>query len=117
MSVPDPIAPQIPAVASTSAQTHGYDELARKLQKDIEEQLRINSATASTQTSITVQQPTVLVQQPTVPVIHHPAPHINMSIQRMIDMGFSNDGDSLTNLMVCCNGDIRRALDMLLHKK
>lgn len=95
------------SVATASAQTQGYDELARKLQKDIEEQLRINSSTAGTQTSM----------PPTAPMVYHPVPHINMSIVRMMDMGFSNDGGCLTELMACCNGDIRRALDSLLYKK
>lgn len=95
------------SVATASAQTQGYDELARKLQKDIEEQLRINSSTAGTQTSMS----------PTAPMVYHPVPHINMSIVRMMDMGFSNDGGCLTELMACCNGDIRRALDSLLYKK
>lgn len=88
-------------VASTSAQTQGYDELARKLQQDIEDQLRINSG----------------VKSVPKPVVYHPVPHINMSIHRMMDMGFSNEGGCLTELMASCNGDIRRALDSLLYKK
>lgn len=97
------------ASAENSAQTQGYEELARKLQKDIEEQLRLNSSTSGTQTSASEKSP--------VPMVYHPVPHINMSIQRMLDMGFSNDGGCLTELMACCNGDIRRALDSLLYKK
>lgn len=65
------------SVATASAQTQGYDELARKLQKDIEEQLKINSSTAGTQTSM----------PPTAPVVHHPVPHINHSVVRMMEMG------------------------------
>lgn len=95
----------------TSAQTQGYDELARKLQKDIEDQLKLNSSSASTQTSVTPTAP------PSGPIVFHPVPHINMSIHKMMDMGFSNDGGCLTELMACCNGDIRRALDTLLYKK
>lgn len=95
------------SVATASAQTQGYDELARKLQKDIEEQLKINSNTAGTQTSM----------PPTAPVVHHPVPHINHSVVRMMEMGFSNEGGCLTELMAACNGDVRRALDSLLYKK
>lgn len=95
------------SVATASAQTQGYDELARKLQKDIEEQLKINSSTAGTQTSM----------PPTAPVVHHPVPHINHSVVRMMEMGFSNEGGCLTELMAACNGDVRRALDSLLYKK
>lgn len=95
------------SVATASAQTQGYDELARKLQKDIEEQLKINSSTAGTQTSM----------PPTAPIVHHPVPHINHSVVRMMEMGFSNEGGCLTELMAACNGDVRRALDSLLYKK
>lgn len=98
----------VAASTENSAQTQGYDELAKKLQKDIEEQLRINSSTSGTQTSSTSVNE---------PLVYHPVPHINMSIQKMMDMGFSNDGGCLTELMACCNGDIRRALDSLLYKK
>lgn len=111
------VSPQKESVASTSAQTatapstetsvqtQGYDELARKLQKDIEDQLKISSSTAGTQTGVNTE-----------PVVYHAVPHINLSIQRMMDMGFSNDGGCLTELMACCNGDIRTALDSLLYK-
>lgn len=97
----------VAASTENSAQTQGYDELAKKLQMDIEEQLRINSSTSGTQTGSSV----------TGPIVYHPVPHINMSINKMVDMGFSNDGGCLTELMACCNGDIRRALDSLLYKK
>lgn len=103
------------ASTETSAQTQGYDELARKLQKDIEEQLRIPSSTAGTQTTNIGLASTSTA--PTGPIVYHPLPHINSSIQKMMDMGFSNDGGCLTELMVCCNGDVRRALDSLLYKK
>lgn len=97
----------VAASTENSAQTQGYDELAKKLQMDIEEQLRINSSTSGTQTGSSA----------TEPIVYHPVPHINMSIHKMMDMGFSNDGGCLTELMACCNGDIRRALDSLLYKK
>lgn len=93
----------------TSAQTQGYEELARNLQRDIEEQMRVNSSTTGTQASVKAAPP--------APEVFHPVSHINHSIIKMMDMGFSNDGGCLTELMACCNGDIRRALDTLLYKK
>lgn len=106
----------VAASTETSAQTQGYDELARKLQKDIEEQLRLNSSTAGTQTTSSAASTSAAPSAP-VPFVYHPVPHINLSIIKMMDMGFSNDGGCLTELMACCNGDIRRALDSLLYKK
>lgn len=102
----------VAASTETSAQTQGYDELAKKLQQDIEDQLRLNSSTAGTQTSSSSASASIKT-----PIVYHPVPHINLSIIRMMDMGFSNDGGCLTELMACCNGDIRRALDSLLYNK
>lgn len=96
----------------TSAQTQCYEELARSLQRDIEQQMRVNSSTTGTQASVEAAPPA-----PLAPVVFHPVPHINHSVIKMMDMGFSNDGGCLTELMACCNGDIRRALDTLLYKK
>lgn len=95
-----------PSTAGTSAVSQNYTELAHNLQKHIEDQLQIHQGTAAgAQKSVEI------------PIVYHPVPHINMSIHRMMDMGFSNEGNCLTDLMSCCNGDIRRALDSLLYKK
>lgn len=104
------------SMTTTSAQTQDYTELAHNLQKHIEEQLKIDSKSSASSQSGSSSNVARVASAP-VPIVYHPVPHINMSIQRMMDMGFSNDGGCLTELMACCNGDIRRALDSLLYKK
>jgi sequestosome 1 len=40
-------------------------------------------------------------------------PHIADSVNKMMSMGFSNDGGWLTQLLVSKDGDIGKALDVL----
>lgn len=46
-------------------------------------------------------------------IVYHPDIKIQESIEAMMEMGFSNEGGWLTNLLVSMDGDIARALDKL----
>jgi len=46
-------------------------------------------------------------------MIQHKDPRIQVALQAMINMGFSNDGGWLTQLLETKNGDIGKALDVL----
>ncbi|XP_015111964.1 sequestosome-1 isoform X2 [Diachasma alloeum] len=46
-------------------------------------------------------------------IIYHPNPTIQNSVETMMQMGFSNEGGWLTNLLVSMMGDIPKALDAL----
>merc|ERR1719186_731609 len=47
------------------------------------------------------------------PVATHPDPKIQVAVQAMMNMGFSNEGGWLTSLIEAKNGDIGKVLDIL----
>lgn len=53
------------------------------------------------------------VQEAKETIIYHSDKKIQQSIETMMEMGFTNEGGWLTNLLVSKDGDIARALDTL----
>jgi len=65
----------------------------------------------------TMKAPTLvpinLTQVEPAKIIHHPNAHINNAVECMINMGFTNEGNWLTNLLIQKEGDISAVLDVL----
>lgn len=52
-------------------------------------------------------------QKPSAPVASHPDPRIQVALQAMMNMGFTDDGGWLTQLLETKQGDIGKVLDVI----
>ncbi|KAH8335881.1 hypothetical protein KR074_001017 [Drosophila pseudoananassae] len=115
--------------AAPQQQVRDFGELSEMLRQHINEEARIEHATANTQTSqvdtVSTSTSTTSVstnsvgtspaapeEKRSVPV-YHTNEGINSAIHAMMAMGFSNEGAWLTQLLESVNGNIPAALDVM----
>lgn len=119
--------------AAPQQQVRDFGQLGEMLRQHINEEARIEHATANTQTSqvdtVSTSTSTTSVstnsvgtspaapeEKRSVPV-YHTNEGINSAIHAMMAMGFSNEGAWLTQLLESVNGNIPAALDVMHHSQ
>merc|ERR1712218_273303 len=93
------------SAAATKAATPSDDEEDWTVVTDKKE-----AGAAGLYSSLTENPP---ADVPSAPVASHPDPKIQVALQAMMNMGFSNEGGWLSSLLEAKNGDIGKVLDIL----
>merc|ERR1712173_49384 len=98
--------------ASAEAEASAGAEKEKESKKDgaSTEEKKAGEQGASLYPKLTENPPAEI---PSAPVASHPDPKIQVALQAMMNMGFSNEGGWLSSLLEAKNGDIGKVLDIL----
>lgn len=104
------------SMSSTASQAQSSTSIQVQTEPAITPQKQSETQTEIPQAPQTAQTQTIGAVGPAV-IVYHEEPKINRAVHAMVDMGYSNEDNWLTQLCLNVNGDVAKALAFLTPNK